>query len=67
MAWTQADVDNLKKLIATGASRIKVNERDTTMRTLAEAKEILSMMESEVSPTTDSTTKAYRFRTSKGF
>lgn len=50
MAWTQADIDNLKAAIASGERRVKYQDKEVEYRTLAEMKEILRGMEAEVTP-----------------
>jgi hypothetical protein len=52
MAWTQADIDALKRAIATGARRVEYGSGETRRvlenRSLAELKDILAGMEEEV-------------------
>lgn len=48
MAWTQGQIDALKAAIADGARVVKYQDRTVEYRSLAEMKEILGMMESEV-------------------
>ena len=48
MAWTQADVDQLKAAIAKGVTRVRLNGEEVQYRTLDEMKSTLRMMEDEV-------------------
>ena len=52
MAWTQSDIDALKKAIATGARRVEYGSGETRRvlenRSLSELKDILAGMEAEV-------------------
>lgn len=41
MAYTQADIDALKKAIVSGVRKVKFSDRETEFRDLAEMKEIL--------------------------
>lgn len=54
MAWTQADIDKLKRGIASGAKVIEFGSGETKRRlenrTLAELWQILREMEAEVNP-----------------
>jgi hypothetical protein len=54
MSWTQADIDKLKKGIASGAKVIEFGSGETRRRlenrTLAELWQILREMEAEVNP-----------------
>ena len=53
MAYSQADIDALKRAIATGASKVRFSDnREATYRSLAEMKETLRDMEADVSPAT---------------
>ena len=53
MAYTQSDIDALKRAIATGASKVRFADgREVTYRSLEQMKETLRDMEAEVSPTT---------------
>jgi len=58
VAYTQSDIDDLKRAIATGALRVEyTNEgggKKTEFRSLQEMKEILADMEREVNPPTTS-------------
>lgn len=49
MAYTQAQIDSLKKAIASGVSTVRHGDTLTTFRSLAEMKEALRDMETEVS------------------
>lgn len=46
--WTQADIDYLKKQIASGASSLRYKDRDITLRSLPEMKELLADMIEDV-------------------
>lgn len=49
MAFSQSDVDELRRAIATGAMRVRYADgREVTYRTLAEMRETLTMMTDEV-------------------
>lgn len=52
MAYTQKDIDDLKKAIASGISKVKINGRETEYRSLTEMKNTLAQMEKEVNGTT---------------
>lgn len=50
--FTQADIDDLKKAIATGAMRVRYADgREVQYRTLAEMRETLVIMQADVVPT----------------
>ena len=68
MAWTQDDVDRLKKMMATGALRGRFDNRDVTFRSIEEMNQLLAQMEAEVAAGQPATkrTRAYRFVTDKG-
>ena len=64
MAYTQADIDELKRIRATGALRAKFADREVEYRSLAELNQVLADMEREV----NGTGQNYRLAaTSKGF
>lgn len=48
MAYTQADIDRLKKAIASGAQRSRVGDRDVQFRDLKDMRSVLADMEREV-------------------
>lgn len=50
MAWTQSDIDALKKAIASGALTVEMDGRRITYRSLAEMRSTLAEMEQEVNP-----------------
>jgi hypothetical protein len=52
MAYTQTDLTNIKKAIATGTLTVEVDGQKVTYRSLAELERIKSMIEREVSPST---------------
>lgn len=67
MAWTQADIDALKSLIATGAQSISYGgppARSMTARSLDEMLQLLAMMEQEVNGSNGTTTN-YRLATTR--
>jgi hypothetical protein len=47
MAYSQAQIEGLKKAIASGVLTVRHGETSTTFRSLAEMQETLRMMESE--------------------
>lgn len=49
MSWTQQDLANLKKAIGHGALKTEIGGEKVEYRSLAEMKEIKSMMEEELS------------------
>ena len=50
MAFTQNDIDQLKRAIATGALRVQFKDRTVTYRSLKEMRETLSVMMADVAP-----------------
>lgn len=60
MAWTQSDVDALKAALAAGVLTVKHGETLTTYRSLNEMRQLLAMMQTEVTTRTRSTVAAYR-------
>jgi hypothetical protein len=48
VAYTQAQVDELKKSIAEGVLKVRFADREVTYRSLDEMRQTLSMMQSEV-------------------
>jgi hypothetical protein len=48
MAWTQTDIDRLKKAIASGVKQVMEGGRMTTFDTFESMRERLRMMEAEV-------------------
>jgi hypothetical protein len=48
MAWTQTDIDTLKKAMASGVLTFKHGETLLTFRTMSEMERVLARMESEV-------------------
>lgn len=68
MAWTQADIDALKRAIADGrgARSITFGDQSVTFNSPSEMLELLSVMQQDVNTTTN-TNRAYRVAaTSKG-
>lgn len=52
MAWTQTDIDNIKKAMASGVLTSKHGETLMTFRSIAEMERVLARMEAEVSGST---------------
>lgn len=52
MAYTQADLDNLKAALASGALSVEYAGRRTTFRSLADIRSIIVEIEAELSPLT---------------
>lgn len=48
MAYTQADIDELKRIKASGALRAKFADREVEYRSLAEINQVLAEAEREV-------------------
>jgi hypothetical protein len=63
MAWTQADIDNLKSAMAKGVLKIKHGERETTFQNVGDMQRLLAQMQQEVSDGGPQTTR----RTVAGF
>lgn len=66
MAWTQADVDQLKAAIAKGVTRVRLNGEEVQYRTLDEMKSTLRMMEDEVAGRVAGAFRVSYPRTSRG-
>jgi hypothetical protein len=67
MAWTQTDIDKLKAAMAQGARRVKYADREVEYRDLAEMRQTLGLMESEVNAAAGTRhAKQIRFQTDKG-
>ena len=67
MAWTQTDVDKLKKAMAQGALRVRFADREVTYRSLDEMQATLRMMAADVAAAAGKTRRRQvRFQTSKG-
>lgn len=49
MAWTQTDIDALKKAMAGGIRRVRYTSGEVEYRSLDEMKELLADMENQVS------------------
>lgn len=67
MAWTQADIDALKSLIATGAESVSYGgppARSMTARPLDEMLQLLALMQAEVNAT-NGTATTYRLAATK--
>lgn len=55
MAFTQTDIDKLKAAIGTGARKVRYSDgREVEYRTLAEMREVLTMMQADVSSSSGS-------------
>jgi hypothetical protein len=69
MAYTQTDLDNLKRAYASGVTTVEFNGRRTTFRSLDELERVMTAVETEVAPTTTTRgkTKLARLYTRKGF
>jgi hypothetical protein len=52
MAYTQAQIDALKRAIASGVLIVRHGDEQVTYRSLAEMRQALADMEGEVNPTT---------------
>lgn len=52
MAFTQTQIDALKKAIASGVLTVRHGDTSTTYRTLAEMERALALMQSEVNAST---------------
>lgn len=48
MAWTQADVDKMKRAIASGARVVQLNGERVEYRSLAEMRATLAMMQGDL-------------------
>jgi len=66
MAFTQADIDGLKGAIAKGVRSVQRNGEMVTYNSLAEMKEALRMMESEVAGPKAKAVKVFYPTTSRG-
>ena len=64
MAWTQTDIDELKKAIALGASSVELPDRKLQLRSLSDMRQTLAMIEAEVGG--GRKVRAIRFQTDKG-
>lgn len=68
MAWTTTDRDALKDAIASGATTVRYNDRQVTYRSLAEMRETLGMIESDIASSSGTArVRQIRFTTAKGF
>lgn len=67
MAFTQTDIDALKKAIGTGALRVRFVDREVTYRSLEEMRKTLAMMQADLAEAEGRPrTRQTRFITSKG-
>lgn len=48
MAWTQTDIDKLRRAIGSGALKVRFDGEEVTFRSLSEMKDLLAMMERDV-------------------
>jgi len=64
MAYTQSDLDNLDKAIANGITRVKINNKEITYRSLDEMKQIRAEIRKELGVT--KRRPPYVMRTTKG-
>lgn len=64
MAFTQAQIDALRESIAQGVTTVQFGDRSTTYRSLKEMRDLLAMMETDVSGTTRP--RAYVVTSGKG-
>ena len=48
MAWTQAQIDNMRDLIAQGITTVSVNGRTVSYASIADMQKALAAMEAEV-------------------
>lgn len=65
MAYTQSDLDKLKKAIATGASRVKFQGHETEFRSLDEMLKLQSLMEAEIDNTSGDSVSFVEFHGGK--
>ncbi len=66
MAYTQAEIDELKRAMATGALSATFADRTVTYRSLEEMRSQLAEMEREVNASSGTTTNYRLASTSKG-
>jgi hypothetical protein len=64
MAWTQADLDELNKAYALGATEVGLPDRTVRFRSLSELRQIISAVEAQLG--IGRRTRAIRFQTDKG-
>ena len=66
MAYSQEDIDNLKTTISRGEIEVQYKDRKVKYRSIDEMIKVLSVMESEVNPSTSTTRpKNYRITTDR--
>jgi hypothetical protein len=58
MAWTQDDVDEIKKAIASGAEEVQFSDRRIKFRSKDEMLELLKLMQDEVAGANSSSSEA---------
>jgi len=62
MAWTQSDIDALKKAFASGATEISYsNGKKVVFRSVDEFNQLLAQMEKEVNPSTSGRVAKVRY------
>lgn len=66
MAYTQADIDELKRIKASGALRAKFADREVEYRSLEELNQVLAEMEQAVNGANGTSTNYRLVSTSKG-
>lgn len=68
MAWTQDDLDALNEAIATGALRVRMQDRDIQYRSLADLLAIRKMLEEQLglAPDRGDRIRVWNPRTSHG-
>jgi hypothetical protein len=62
MAWTQSDIDRLKKAIGSGVKQVMEGGRMVTYNTVADMVRALAMMEAEVNGTSRRMVEQVAFR-----
>lgn len=67
MAFTQADADNLRRAIARGVRKLKINGEEVEYNSLAEMKSALAMIEAELAGTSGSGFTTTYPRMGRGF
>ncbi len=66
MAYTQTDLDNIKKAIATGALSVRIEGKEVTYRDLNEMLRVQSLIEGEVNISTRKRVRAFQIIGEKG-
>lgn len=65
VAWTQTDIDSLKTAIASGQLIVRSADRMINYRSLDEMKEVLALMEAEVSGSMTAGRRTRRYMTTR--